>query len=432
MNTSLHPDQVPHNLHHTASSRTKLVRRWAIALSERWRIWCGVAVVAGQLLSGCASFQDQQTYSCGAAADDGRFTIGTGNQRLMYGYPVPRSTSHFVVQVDGEFASNNPCVGVGKAQYIYGSTRQWAQEGSPFMEIQYEFKGVQITQRLIPVDKDFKDVPEGSFGQYYRIEYTCKNISGSDRKVGLLLLVDTMIDNNDAAKMEADGTKISSETTLMKDRVPSRVLVYRTEGNKGDLTGEFVTDKGKAVKPDAIYIGRWRYFYSVIWNLQTEESPYFDSGVLMRWSEQTLANDAERTVATHYGVFGNNAQIKFVSNNPSLQKMQSTIYYEFGKDNLSDSAKTTIDNLLAGKSNVEGVFVEVYTDAVGTEENNLKLAKRRADNVITYLTSKNIRKEIIIQKAFGEAFADKTAETIKGGKREDRKAEIIIYTKSAN
>jgi hypothetical protein len=40
--------------------------------------------------------------------NDGRYTLGVEGSRLMYGYPYPNSTSHFVINAGGKMASNSP------------------------------------------------------------------------------------------------------------------------------------------------------------------------------------------------------------------------------------------------------------------------------------------------------------------------------------
>ena len=55
--------------------------------------------------------------------NDGRFTLGNGDKRLMYGFPVPLSTSHFVIKVDTVFLTNNPAFARRKRTvYLKGTT----------------------------------------------------------------------------------------------------------------------------------------------------------------------------------------------------------------------------------------------------------------------------------------------------------------------
>ena len=379
------------------------------------------------LFTGCIT--NQQQYGCGAAGEDGRFTIGTGSKRLMYGYPSPHSTSHFVASVNGKFGSNNPCLGRGEVSYLTGRQRKWGDGGSIFTTIDFDFEGVRITQQLIPVNKNFEDVEIGTFGQYYRIEYTLENLSDSSKSAGIMLLIDTMIDTNDGAVMEADNTKVPNETTYNSPSIPHEILVYKSTGNKSDLVASCVTDKGKAVKPDMLSIGRWRFFYPLTWEVNTSNEQYGDSGILLKWNEQPIEHREKRFVATHYGLpsFAN-GEIQMKSFDPWVKRSTAQVRYEFGDDRLNDEAKRAISDMVGGQR-VEGIFVEVHTDAVGKDADNLKLAQRRGESVVKYLESLHFSRDIIIVKAFGAQFADKTFAATKGGKAEDRKADVSIYIK---
>ncbi len=392
-----------------------------------------VCLCLGALVfSSCATGQRPQ-YGCGAAAEDGRFTIGTGSKRLMYGYPSPHSTSHFVLSVNGKFASNNPCLRTeaGPLTYLYGTQRKWGEGGSLFSSIEYDFEGVTLTQRLVPVDKTFRDVEPGQFGQYYRIEYTMENNTSQTLSAGLTLLIDTMIDTNDGAAMEADGTKVTTETKFSADKVPSEILVYKSAGNKSDLVASVVTDKGKFIKPDELCVGRWRYLYPTIWDINANGEQYGDSGIMFKWNEQAIEPRIARFVATHYGLptFAN-GEIQMKSFDPKVQRQSAQVFFEFGDDKLSDTAKAAITELVSGKG-VEGIFVEVHTDAVGKDANNIKLAQRRGESIMKHLESLHLSREIMIVKPFGAQFADKSFAAVKGGKLEDRRADVSIYVKVA-
>ncbi len=382
------------------------------------------------LFSSCATTQRPQ-YGCGAAGEDGRFTIGTGTKRLMYGYPSPHSTSHFVISVNGKFASNNPCLRTeaGPLTYLYGNQRKWGEGGSMFSSIEFDFEGVTITQTLTPVDKNFREVEPGQFGQYYRIEYTMENNTAQNVQAGLTLLIDTMIDTNDGAAMEADGTKVTSETKFSGEKVPSEVLVYKTPGIKSDLVASAVTDKGKVVKPDELCIGRWRYLYPTIWDINASGEQYGDSGIMFKWNERQIEAHQKNYIATNYGLpTFTSGELQMKSFDPFVKRQTAQVFFEFGDDKLSDEAKQSLNDLVAGKT-VEGIFVEVHTDAVGKDASNLKLAQRRGETIMKYLEAMRLSRDIMILKAFGAQFADKTFAQVKGGKHDDRRADISIYVK---
>src|SRR5687767_830346 len=97
---------------------------------------------AALFATGCASFDLGRT-----AQEDGRFTIGASGHRLMYGYPIPYSTSHFVVVVDGQHASNSPHF-PSSVEYLTGKLKTTGEAGSPTKEITFRFGDIDIVQRL--------------------------------------------------------------------------------------------------------------------------------------------------------------------------------------------------------------------------------------------------------------------------------------------
>ena len=385
-------------------------------------------LAASAIVNGCATVSSITTggYTTRVPGEDGRFTIGTGSKRLMYGYPIPYSTSHFVVAVDGQYASNNPRF-PSNVQYLTGELRAKGTEASAHTEITFTFNGVEITQRLVPVDVSFKDVAVGGWGQYYRIEYDIRNPSDATKNVGLSLLIDTMIDDNDASQMDADGTRVAQQTSFRGSSVPHEIFVYRIPGNRTELTAVVVTGNGKAVHPDYMYVGRWPYLHSVVWDVDLATGGYTDSGILIKWDPHPIPSRGTHYVATHYGL-PDGGRLSLLSHGEGFRKDTANVYFDLGKADLTNEAKQAIDALITERR-IVGAFVEVFTDAVGNEAANLQLSKRRAENVTQYLRSRNVPQEIIIPKSYGESFADQSNEARKTGKQEDRRATVVVFTK---
>ena len=108
-------------------------------------------------------------YECGGP-DDGRFTVGANNIRLMYGFPIPASTSHFVVKVGDKFASNYK--GLGSTVTYICTTKKFKTIGNKkFSEMEFLFENIKIKQRLVPVNDDLAEVDSLTPCRYYRIEY---------------------------------------------------------------------------------------------------------------------------------------------------------------------------------------------------------------------------------------------------------------------
>lgn len=375
---------------------------------------------------------------CGGP-DDGRFTIGANNIRLMYGFPIPASTSHFVVNVDGKFASNYGGLG-SDVKHICTTKKIKRDSNRKFSEMEFSFEGVIITQRLVPVDDKLVETDSLGAARYYRIEYELKNERIKTQKVGIQLLIDNMIADNDAPKLEGDGKKVSVETRFDTDNIPKQVFLYRTEGNLSDHTAEILTQQAQAVKPDELAIGRWPYFHKVIWDYTPNGQPYTDAAVLMKWQPRALVFLEKTKVATYYGMARKtDAKKQFVKETVKIETVFSekgsssllidTVYFDNADATLSPKFTKAIDKLLAGRNlqKLQGVIIEGHTDAVGSEDANVEYSRKRAKVVVEYLIKKGVQEYKIVPKGFGEMYADQSSSAQKKGKGRDRNAVLMMY-----
>jgi len=302
--------------------------------------------------------------------NDGRYTIGVRGQRLMYGYPYPYSTSHFIVKVDGTFASNysgfsssffdydlvypknffkrmifkilkrEPEIKVSKEKgdkttvaFMIDTLKLTMGEASLASDITFKYDKVSIQQVLSPVNDDLDPVPLDSFGKYYQVKYEMTNLSDKTKTIGLNVLFDTMIDDNDACRIdvfnndeeiEPKGNRRSNnvESKYLNGYVPDRLLVYRRrEKFTNDLTGDFHISKKDATKPDEMYIGSWPYLHSVVWKTSDkrieQRKQYFDSAVLMKWDEVSIDAGETETFIIYYGLF-NEGELELIPSNTSI------------------------------------------------------------------------------------------------------------------
>jgi outer membrane protein OmpA-like peptidoglycan-associated protein len=379
---------------------------------------------------------------CGGP-DDGRFTIGANGIRLMYGFPIPSSTSHFVVKVNGKYASNYGHLG-SNVQYICTTKKMKVVGKKKFSEMEFEFEGIKILQRLVPVDNNLAEVDSSGAARYYRIEYEFYNKTLSQSSVGLLLLIDNMIADNDAPKLEGDGKRVTVETKFEGAQVPKQVFLYRTEGDLTDHTAEILTQQAEATKPDELAIGRWPYFHKVIWDFTPSGGAYSDAAVLMKWNPKEVGPLQKIKCATYYGMARKTDKAKKLlatedikiasvfSEKASTSLLTDTVYFDNANTTLSKKFTKAIDKLLEGRNpqNVLGAIVEGHTDAVGGEDSNVEYSRNRAKSVLEYLGKKGISANKVVPKGYGETYADQSSQAQKDGKAKDRKAVIIIYYKA--
>jgi len=112
-----------------------------------------------------------------------------------------------------------------------------------------------------------------------------------------------------------------------------------------------------------------------------------------------------------------------------------TAYWEFNKDNLTQSAPDTLNHVVAFMSEYPQYVLEVgsHTDNKGSDEYNLKLSKRRSDAVLKYLLSKKIPSYRLESKAYGESQPAELNENPPGtdnpdGRTKNRRTEFKVIS----
>ncbi|HSM86663.1 MAG TPA: OmpA family protein [Candidatus Limnocylindrales bacterium] len=111
--------------------------------------------------------------------------------------------------------------------------------------------------------------------------------------------------------------------------------------------------------------------------------------------------------------------------------LETSVHFAFNKANLTDKAKSALDQLIAEIPNTKGylVVVEGDTDAVGSAAYNYKLSERRADAVVQYLSTKNVPAHKIYLIGLGKdhyVADNKSSE----GRAKNRRVDVRLMTNS--
>lgn len=356
--------------------------------------------------------------------DDGRFTLGAGNQRLMYGYPIPQSTSHFVVNIDGKLGSNAK-LGKGVA-YLTGVTEQLGSGITPMVVTTYQFEDVKIIQTLLPVDKDGKAIEFG-LAQSYQISYELTTPQASTKKVGLSMLFDTMMDNNDACAIAAKGVIIPHEYEFKGKSIPKELLFYHTPNDTSKLMGAAVLNGWNATPPDRLVVGRWPYLHRVKWAYQTRKVPYGDSAYLLRWENRFLNNRQPITFTTYYGlpIWKKPLLRVIMKDSKSILTSTTEVFFENNKTTLDLNAKMKIQEVLDNESiDVVGVILQGYADVTGGRTYNFDLSKKRIASVGKIFRALNIP---YVPKPYGYDQSDSNLFNQVYGNTFDRRVSIVVY-----
>jgi outer membrane protein OmpA-like peptidoglycan-associated protein len=369
------------------------------------------------------------------AQDDGRFTLGAGERRLMYGFPIPLSTSHFVVKADNNFASNS--YSVRAAQHITTAKRETITEGnSKYVQMRYYFNHLVIVQKIIPVTANLKLAEENEKVQYYQVVYEIENTDSKEKEVGLTLLIDTMIDGNDAAQIGvANESKLFDTEVVLKDSLPERLWVYEKAGNTSKMIGE-LRNSIDTEKVNEVYIGKWSQFFTTLWDVKLSGEKYKDSGILVRWTSRKIAPKAKTVLSVYYGLpdfkmAGKNNSLGLLFDEPEMiESVEDVLYYTGGSPELTTKQATKIDKMLKKipLNDILGISIEGYSDASGNAEQNYLLSIQRAISVAEYLKKQGIAAYRLMPKGYGDSFARPNYDKLKNA--EDRKVVLRIVYKA--
>lgn len=353
---------------------------------------------------------------------DGRFTIGYGDKSILFGYPYSFSTSHFVLQSSGKYASNNP--ELSQTSSLKGVLISEIEEHSDFTftsKVIYTYDNLLITQTLEPVNSDLEDLENTSRGSFYKIEYEIENQSDAPRDIEFTLLLDPMIDANDICKLSADGSHIGMDRKFEGDKMPLHFNFYN-----GDLQAQLVTKHKNVISPDLAYVGQWAYLTNILQLEQQKVGKYTDdSAIMLRWNTKTLSKGQVRNFRVFYGVPKGKEGINLQHHQPN-KKSQITIYFDANQSQLNSEEETRLREFV-GSRRWKAALVEGYTDAKGSESVNLELSKDRISHVSYALQMFGIKYEKILHKSHGEFFA-RNDETARGnGVQKDRKVVVTVW-----
>jgi outer membrane protein OmpA-like peptidoglycan-associated protein len=352
--------------------------------------------------------------------DDGRFTIGSENNSLTFGYPFPYSTNHFIINSDNKMAANYANIGAD-FEYLKGNLKINETKGSSSSYITYEYDSLVISQHLIPVDRDFIEIPNDSFASYYKIEYQIMARTNKVKKIGFAIELDATINGCDKGYFMANGKVLPVNTTFSKD-IPEELVVYSDSSKLLPMCKLFLNE-GITQLPDQIGLGLWQQLNATKWDIKPITKDYTkDYAIFMRWNPQTVSKARPLRFAIFYGS-EDLKKLNMIHDRKEDTK-QDMVFFDYAKADLQKKFKDVISNLIKGE-NYAYFVVEGFTDQKGSEDANYKLSLDRIKAVTDFLNESGIPENKILKKAHGAYFAGKTAKSDK----DDRKVVITLYRK---
>lgn len=243
---------------------------------------------------------------------EGLYTIGTtggdplqpndDNKRLLYGFPLRFGTSYTTMRVESSGTVNDYRLGydveADGASSVQGST----------VTTQWTVQGVRVIQRI-----KLAETPDTGRQDSVLVEYEITNLARSTQEVGLRLLIDTMIGDNDGAPLFVPGVgRVEHERLLGGGALPTYWIAWESPTfAPALLKARGLLGTGQATMPDSVIIGRWGDdlcgtpgLADSPWSYTPNEAYGIacDSAVALYYDVQALAPNQTRRAATYYGL----------------------------------------------------------------------------------------------------------------------------------
>lgn len=108
--------------------------------------------------------------------------------------------------------------------------------------------------------------------------------------------------------------------------------------------------------------------------------------------------------------------------------LSKEVYFDFGESAIRPDADSTLQDILkfCDKRKKISIHLTAHTDAIGSNENNLKLSKNRMAEVTQFLEKNGLQMDSVTTEVFGESnpIADNDSEE---GRQQNRRATVEIY-----
>lgn len=258
-----------------------------------------IAIVVNQSDNAMGRFAVETTGGDPARDDD-------ENKPMIYGRPQPWP-SFTTVKIDGD----NYVFGgeterrAGQGENYGGLVEEPQLVGDSIITI-FELGGLEVEQVLM-----FERSSTTGLYDTARIEYNMTNITDEDKPVGLRIMLDTMLGENDGAPFRIRDQAITTDTMFEGDNLPSFYQSFDS------LTDPQVTSQGTFIgesvdTPDRVYMSNWGSLADGAWDFNFNPGEEFvregefeiDSAIAMYWDPVNIEPGETLTYSTNYGLAG--------------------------------------------------------------------------------------------------------------------------------
>lgn len=247
----------------------------------------------------------------------GRFAIETtggapfqdsdDNKPLVYGRPKPW-TSYTTIWLNGDYyvfggETGRRAGAAGK----YGKVVQEPHVDNGSIITKTNIKDILLVEQILTI------VKSSTTGLYdtVQIKYRIENIDNKPHKIGLRIVLDTMLGENDGAPFRIGNDVVTTDTIYYQKQLPQFWQAFDSLSNpsvisQGTFTGPGVTP------PDQVKLADWGSMADGVWDFDFNPGEIFlrkgeyeiDSAIAMYWVPEYLQPGESRSYITNYGLGG--------------------------------------------------------------------------------------------------------------------------------
>jgi len=224
-------------------------------------------------------------------------TVEDDNKDLLFGHPSPY-TSYTTIRLDGE-------------DYIYGSdqgdltTDPYVSADGKSITRVWTLRNLAITQKVTLVTSTW------SLNRYEdtaELRYIIVNQDNTSHEVGLRIMLDTMLGDNDGAPLMIPYSEYSDYEREFLKNVPPGIPPWWTaiEGDVMNVifSAQGTMTEGEATEPDRFITAAWTEIFNTRWGytVSSDRKVIFDSAVAMWWNPVTISPGGTLEIVTYYGL----------------------------------------------------------------------------------------------------------------------------------
>lgn len=276
----------------------------------------------------------------------------------MYGYPTNAWSSFSTLRIINGGVTSDYRLGIDIDPVLPATST-----GSTILTV-WEKDGVRVEQRLY-----FEQNSDTGRFDTTAIEYTIKNSNSSVRHIGLRIMLDVMVGNNDGAPYFVLGTgQVTQQAEWNGANVPEYWISYESPSFSADsLKGRGQLSDGNSIRPDRFVVADWPQAYGTVWNyiVNPVDPVTNDSATILYYNPVPINPGQTKTYRTYYGIArsGASAQLELtgIEVTQAIQNLENSVVL------IQDRPTVVRAHVRSTSGRVDGVKAEL----VGTRNGDL-------------------------------------------------------------